>query len=309
MSKSVKIVEVGLRDGLQNESIVLDLSTRLNLLERLAAAGLTELEVGAFVSPVWVPQMANSQVLITKAIKMQTQGLLPKGLHLSALVPNLRGYQDALSSGVKEIAVFASVSEGFSQKNINCSVQESLARFKPVFSAAKSDGLKVRAYLSTVFGCPYDGKIDPQKVVDLTKQLLAMGAYEISLGDTIGAATPLQVTGLMQLLRAHNIDIQNSIALHLHDTRGLALVNIRAGLDEGVRIFDSSICGLGGCPYAVGASGNVATEEVVFLLESLGFATGISVAKLIEIQPWLTDRVQHPLPSKLAKAGLFVPVR
>jgi hydroxymethylglutaryl-CoA lyase len=304
LSKKIQIIEVGLRDGLQNEANPLDLSTRLQLAKKLSKAGIRRMEIGAFVSPVWVPQMAGSDKLIKKALRMKAQGTaFTRATEFSALVPNKRGMEDAIESGIKEVAIFGAVSESFSQNNINCSVNESLKRFEPVIDLAKKKKIKVRGYLSTVFGCPFEGKVSPASVAKLSKIYFDMGVYELSLGDTNGVATPSQVEKVMNSVS--KVCSTKSIALHFHDTRGLALSNIMRGLDCGVRIFDSSIGGLGGCPYAPGASGNVATEEVIHLLHSLGYKTGVDVGELIKTARWVEGKIGHPLPSKLAKAGLF----
>lgn len=305
MSSEIEIVEVGLRDGLQNETVVLDLTNRLTLFEKLLNAGLKRIEVGAFVSPVWVPQMAFSKNLVLKLIQLQEVVESWRQVHISALVPNEKGMRAAVETKIPEVAIFAAASETFSYRNINCGIDESLKRFEPIMTMAKSNGIKVRGYLSTVFGCPYEGEVPIAKVVELVRRLFECGVYELSLGDTIGVATPRAVRNVVKAIFSENKDWQSQLALHFHDTRGMALVNIASGLELGIKVFDSSICGLGGCPYAAGASGNVATEEVVFFLESEGIKTGIDVAKLIEIAPWLSDRMQKVMPSKLARAGLY----
>ena len=298
----VQIVEVGPRDGLQNESSTLDISTRLSFAQRLATAGLKRIEVGAFVSPEWVPQMAGSGKLLKKLNEFQKNGKISSSVKFSSLVPNERGMQDAIQSGVKEIAIFAAASESFSQKNINCTVKESLKRFEPVMDLAKKRKIKVRGYLSTCFGCPYEGKVSQSRVLKVSEQLLEMGIFELSIGDTIGVADPKSVKKLVaQLVQAYG---EKKIAMHFHDTRGTALANILASLDLGIRTFDTSLGGLGGCPYAPGASGNVATEDVVYMLEKMGLKTGISIEELIKINHWMKTRVQHDLPSRVSKAGL-----
>ena len=302
MSKKVQIVEVGPRDGLQNEATLLDISTRLHFAQHLAAAGLKRIEIGAFVSPEWVPQMAGSGRLIKKTLEFQKQKKIESRVKFSALVPNRRGMIDAIDSGVKEVAIFAAVSESFSQKNINCSVKESLKRFVPVMELAQKGKIKVRGYLSTCFGCPYEGKISESKVLKLAEKLFDLGIYELSIGDTVGVANPKQVRSLVQKMETQFALSQ--VAMHFHDTRGTALANILASVDLGIRTFDSSLGGLGGCPYAPGASGNVATEDVVYMLESMGFKTGIDLEKLIKLNQWMSARVQRDLPSRVAKAGL-----
>lgn len=302
MSRRVQIVEVGPRDGLQNESSVLDISTRLQFAQKLAQAGLRRIELGAFVSPEWVPQMAGSGRLIKKALEFQRQGKIPAGVRFSALVPNRRGMEDAIESGVREVAIFTAASESFSQRNTNCSVAESLRRFQPVAEMARKKKIKVRGYLSTCFGCPYEGKISESKVLRVSEKLFELGVYELSIGDTIGVAHPRAVRSLTKKLIGEFGS--QRIAMHFHDTRGTALANILASLDLGIRVFDTSLGGLGGCPYAPGASGNVATEDVVYMLEGMGLKTGVDLKELIRLNKWMTARVQHGLPSRVALAGV-----
>lgn len=288
----IKIVEVGPRDGLQNEQKTVDAATKIDLINRLSQTGLKTIEAGAFVSPKWVPQMADTDVVFN-GIDQHDDCDYP------VLVPNEHGMMRAIECGVKEIALFTAASEGFCQKNINCSVAESLKRFEPVLRLASEHEIAVRAYVSCVVACPYDGKTEPQKVADLSDQLLDMGAYEISLGDTIGVGTPRDVDVLLNaVLTAVKPD---HIAMHLHDTHGCALANIAQSLQHGIRIFDASIGGLGGCPYAKGASGNVATEDVIYMLHGMGFETGVDLQKLIQTAQWFSGTSDIELSSKLSK--------
>ncbi len=271
MSDAVSIVEVGPRDGLQNEKTQIGVNDRIAFIKALLGAGLPTIEVGAFVSPKAIPQMANSDQVL--------RGVSHLTGEFHVLVPNEKGYEASQAAGAKVIAVFASASEGFSRANINCSVAESIERFKPVLARARGDGIRVRGYISCVLGCPFDGAVKPQAVVDVAKTLWALGCYEISLGDTIGVGTPLKAR---QLLRAVGGDVPlNHLAMHFHDTYGQALANLYAGMEEGVRVIDSAAGGLGGCPYAPGATGNVATEDVVYMLEGMGISTGVDMAKLL----------------------------
>src|SRR5216684_3989910 len=272
MSDSVRIVEVGPRDGLQNEKTPIGVADRIAFIEQLIAAGLHTVEVGAFVSPKAIPQMVNSDQVV--------QGVSHhKDSEFHVLVPNEKGYEAARAAGAKVIAVFASASEGFSRANINCSIAESIERFKPVVNRAKADGIKVRGYVSCVMGCPYDGEVKPPAVVDVAKMLWDLGCYEISLGDTIGVGTPIKARQLLRAV-AGAVPMAN-LAMHFHDTYGQALANLYAGMEEGARVIDSAAGGLGGCPYAPGATGNVATEDVVYMLEGMGIATGVDMAKLL----------------------------
>jgi hydroxymethylglutaryl-CoA lyase len=302
MSKSIKIVEVGPRDGLQNEAQILSHNVRLEFGRRLADAGIKKLELGAFVSPKWVPQMAGSAELFDTVLKLQKNGRFPRDVELSALVPNIRGMEDALAAGVRHVAVFGSASESFSKRNINCSIEESFERFAAVVDLAKQNRVKVRGYLSMCFGCPFEGEVSEAVVVKLAKRLVKMGIYEVSIGDTIGVADPGQVRRLgAKLVRAVGAD---KLAMHFHNTRGIALANILASLDLGIRVFDSSLGGLGGCPYAPGAAGNVATEDVVYMLQEMGLKTGLDLPKLIALNHWMADQMGRPLPSSVGKAGL-----
>jgi hydroxymethylglutaryl-CoA lyase len=272
MSDQVRIIEMGPRDGLQNEKTAVSVAARIAFIEALVAAGLDTVEVGAFVSPKAIPQMASSDAVL-------------RGVsHLSAaefhvLVPNEKGYDAARAAGAKVVSVFAAASEGFSRANINCTVAESIERFKPVLARAKADGVKVRGYISCVLGCPFDGEIKPKAVADLATTLWELGCYEISLGDTIGVGTPAKAKEMLRAVRA-SISPAN-LAMHFHDTYGQALANLYAGMEEGVRVIDAAAGGLGGCPYAPGATGNVATEDVVYMLGGMGISTGVDMAKLL----------------------------
>lgn len=291
----VKIVEVGPRDGLQNEKIIISTEIKIELIERLADAGLKNIESASFVSPKWVPQMGDaSQVM--QGIKRQ------RDVTYSALVPNLKGMQWAIDAGVQEIAIFSAASEAFCQKNINCSIAESLDRFAGIVDLAKQHNIAVRGYVSTVLGCPYQGDVAPEQVAILTKQLFEMGCYEISLGDTIGVGTPNKVKKMLEIV-AHDLPM-DQLAVHFHDSYGQAIVNIYAAIEMGVRSIDSSVAGLGGCPYAKGASGNVSSEDLVYLLNGLGLESGIDLNKLVAIGHWISDHLNKPNNSKVALAML-----
>ncbi len=298
MSKPVRIVEVGLRDGLQNESTNLSVDQRFELLKKLIDAGTNTFELGAFVSTKWVPQMAVTSELVKKYFSKYKNS---KKLRPSILVPNEQGMQQAIESGVKEVAIFASSTEAFSQKNINCSIAESFERFKPIMALAKKNKIKVRGYLSVCFGCPYEGKVSEAKVVALAKKIIQIGCYEVSIGDTIGIANAGQVESLFKKLK--KVIPANKIAGHFHDTRGQALANILQAYKLGITTFDSSIGGLGGCPYAKGATGNVSTEDVVYMFDGLKIKTGLNLKKLIQINHWLNPMMNHPLPSKVGRVG------
>lgn len=303
MSRHVRIVEVGPRDGLQNEKKILDQATRLEFAERLAVAGVKKIELGAFVSPKYVPQMDGSAELLSEALKRRDSGNGPlAGVDFSALVPNVRGMEDAMSVGLDHVAIFASASESFAKKNINCTIDESFVRFAQVMEIAKAKGVRVRGYLSMCFGCPFEGDVPEGRVVRLVKKLIDLGVYEVSIGDTIGVADPAQV----RRLGAKLVDAvgERRLAMHFHDTRGTALANISTSLELGIRTFDSSLGGLGGCPHAPAATGNVATEDVVYMLHRMGFQTGLDLPKLLELNSWMTEKIGHELPSKVGKAGL-----
>ena len=293
MSDPVRIVEVGPRDGLQNEKAAVSVANRIAFIEALVGAGLHTVEVGAFVSPKAIPQMIGSDEVL--------RGVRPiDGAEFHVLVPNLKGYEAARAAGATVIAVFASASEGFSRANINCSVAESIDRFRPVVARARADGIKVRGYVSCVLGCPFDGEVARRAVVDVARALWDLGCYEISLGDTIGVGTPLKAR---QLLRAVACDVpMANLAMHFHDTYGQALANLYAGLEEGARVIDSAAGGLGGCPYAPGATGNVATEDVVYMLEGMGIATGVDMDRLLTATNAISRLLGRPPVSRVAAA-------
>lgn len=299
VKQKVKIVEVGLRDGLQNESTTLSIDQRFQLLKSLLDAGIKNLEIGAYVSPKWIPQMAGTDQLVKKYLQSFSSDELKK-INASVLVPNEIGMHKAIESGVKEIAVFISCTETFSQKNINCSIAESLTRVKSVMALAKKNKIKVRGYLSVCFGCPYEGEVSESKVVELAKTLYKMGCYEVSVGDTIGIANPKQVERIFKKLK--KVIPAAKLAGHFHDTRGLALTNILTAYKLGIKTFDSSIAGLGGCPYAKGASGNVSTEDVVNMFEQLNISTGLDINKLVKANIWLSGVITHELQSKVSRA-------
>lgn len=306
MKKSVVIVEMGLRDGLQNESTILDSQSRVEFAKRLIDAGARRIEVGAFVSPDWVPQMKGTGDVLQLLKKNFAGKPISRKLEFSVMVPNEKGMLAAIENGVKEVAIFAACSESFSKKNINCSIEESFQRFVPVMALAKKHKIKVRGYLSTCFGCPFEGKVSEAKVVQLARKMYKLGVYEISIGDTIGVANVGQVESLFKKLK--KVIPVKKLAGHFHDTRGQALSNIYAAYKVGVSTFDASLGGLGGCPYAPGATGNVATEDVVYLFQGLGVKTGLNLEKLIALNPWVASQVQHPLPSKVGKVGILKPL-
>lgn len=306
LKKSVTIVEMGLRDGLQNEKTILSTADRISLFKQLVDAGSKRIEIGAFVSPQWVPQMAGTSEIVEQALSLKKNGKIPKKAELSVLVPNERGMLDAMSSGIKEVAIFTAASESFAQKNTNCTIEESFARFEPVMALAKKHRVKVRGYLSTCFGCPFEGKINEDKVVKLAARLYKMGCFEVSIGDTIGVAVPSQVQSLLKKLK--KVIPVSKIAMHFHDTRGTAVANVLAAYQMGVTVFDSSVGGLGGCPYAPGAQGNVSTEDLVYMFHGMGVKTGLDLEKLHQMQPWLTEVIQHPLATKAGKVGSLQPL-
>jgi len=287
------MVEVGPRDGLQNEAEIVPAATKIALIERLADAGLSVIEAGSFVSPKWIPQMADTADVLA--------GLKRKpGVSYPVLVPNMRGFEAALAAEVEEIAIFAAASEKFSQRNINCSIAESLERFALVASAARRHGMRLRGYISCVVDCPYEGPIAPEAVADVAAKLLALGCYEISLGDTIGTGTPLRIQAMIEMVAARLP--REYLAIHFHDTYGQALANIVASLECGIATIDSSVAGLGGCPYAKGASGNVASEDVLYLLEGLGIATGVDLARLAAAGRFISEALGRAPASKVARA-------
>ncbi|QXG35560.1 hydroxymethylglutaryl-CoA lyase [Pseudomonas viridiflava] len=295
LPQHVSLVEVGPRDGLQNESRPISIAHKVRLVDDLTAAGLGHIEVGSFVSPKWVPQMAGSAQVFEQIQRRE-------GVIYSALAPNFRGFEDALAAGVREVAVFAAASEAFSQRNLNCSISESLERFAPIMEAARLHGLRVRGYVSCVLGCPYEGRIAPEQVAAVANELHAMGCYEISLGDTIGTGTPGATHALFNTVTGQIP--RGKLAGHFHDTYGQALVNIYASLEEGIHVFDSSVAGLGGCPYAKGASGNVATEDVLYMLEGMGIETGVDLDQVIQAGQRICDVLERSNGSRVARARL-----
>jgi len=291
----IKIVEVGPRDGLQNEATPISAHDKIALIEKLADAGLSYIESGSFVSPKWVPQMATSAEIFEKLNRKNN-------VTYAALTPNMRGFEAAMTVNADEVAIFGAASESFSQKNINCSIEESLARFTPIMTAAKNANIKVRGYVSCVLGCPYEGDIDPEQVAIVAEKLYQMGCYEISLGDTIGVGTPSNVTKMITAVSGR-VPI-NKLAVHFHDTYGQALTNIYAALQMGVSVVDSAVAGLGGCPYAKGASGNVATEDVVYMLNGLNISTGIDFESLLNAGWFISDKLGKAPISKVSNAFL-----
>lgn len=290
---TVDIIEVGPRDGLQNESSSVSLAAKLALIEGLAAAGIKQIEAGSFVSPKWVPQMADSQTLF-KTIKRHA------GVLYTALTPNLQGFEMALAAKADEVAIFTAASESFTRKNINCSIQESIERFIPVIEAAKQHQVRVRAYVSCIIACPYEGRIEATRVSELTARLLDLGCYEVSLGDTIGVGRPHEIKSLLKGLLSEFSP--NQLAMHFHDTYGQALANTYVALESSIRRFDSSVAGLGGCPYARGATGNLATEDLVYLLQGAGLAKDIDLDVLIETGQQICRALKRPNLSKVANA-------
>lgn len=291
--RSVQIVDVSPRDGLQNEKEIIPVNIKIELIKRLADAGVPVIEAASFVSPKWVPQLADGAEVL-RALDQNTKTRYP------VLVPNLKGFENALAAGAKEVAVFTTPSEQFSQKNTNCSVAESVERLREVVKAAKAKQIRVRAYLSCVLGCPYEGNISPRQVADLAKIVYEMGCDEISLGDTIGVGTPFKTREMLDAVSAH-IPIK-LLAVHFHDTYGQALANIYAALAAGISIVDASVAGIGGCPYAKGATGNVATEDVVYMLNGMGIETGIDLKKLVETGRYISLQLGHPPQSRVNRA-------
>ncbi|MCI0430911.1 MAG: hydroxymethylglutaryl-CoA lyase [Rhodospirillales bacterium] len=293
----VRMVEVGPRDGLQNEPKTVPLEVKVELIDRLSATGLGVIEAGSFVSPKWVPQMADTAAVLARIRRAP-------GLRYPVLVPNMKGLDAALAAGVEEIAVFGAASETFSQRNINCSIEESLERFRPVVATARTKGLRVRGYISCVAGCPYEGAVAPEAVARVAHALYRMGCEELSLGDTIGTGTPRK---MQQMIEAVTKDVPlDRVAVHCHDTYGQALANILASLELGVAIVDSAVAGLGGCPYAAGASGNVASEDVLYMLDGLGIETGVDLQALVETGTFISSALGRPSGSK---AGLALRAR
>ena len=293
LPKRVKIVEVGPRDGLQNEAKIVPTEVKIELINRLSETGLAAIEGGSFVSPKWMPQMADS-LQVMQGIKRRP------GVSYPVLVPNLQGLQSALQANIDEIAIFASASESFSRKNINCSISQSLDRFAAVCSEAKQHNLRVRAYISCTLGCPYEGAIDPQNVAWLAGRLVELGCYEISLGDTIGVGTPGKAQAMVDCV-AEKVQHER-LAAHFHDTYGQALANILAVMERGITVIDSSVSGLGGCPFAPGASGNVATEDLLYMLKGLGIETGVDLNELVSVGEFISNYLGRPSSSKVTRA-------
>ncbi|MDZ4697236.1 MAG: hydroxymethylglutaryl-CoA lyase [Deltaproteobacteria bacterium] len=295
LPSDVTIYEVGPRDGLQNESRLIPTARKIDLINALSDTGLHTIEITSFVNPKWIPQLAD-------ALEVAQTITRKPGVGYSALVPNARGLETAMAGGMKEIAVFLSASETHSKRNINKSIAEALEAFAETVPPALAQGVKVRAYVSTVYGCPYEGAVDPEVSVALSRQLYDMGCYQVSLGDTIGVANPRQVRDV--LTRVQAVIPNEAIAVHFHDTRGTALANILVSVDMGITVVDSALGGLGGCPYAPGASGNVATEDVVYMLEGMGIKTGVDLDKLVECSQMATALVGHEMPSKVYRATI-----
>jgi len=289
----VRIVEVGPRDGLQNEKGEVPTPVKLELIERLADCGLPAVEATAFVSPKWVPQMADHTEVLERIRRKP-------GVDYPVLTPNLKGFEEARDAGATEVAIFGAASEAFSKKNINCSIAESLDRFRPVAEAARAAGVRVRGYVSCVLGCPYEGEVKPDKVAEVAAALLEMGCYEVSLGDTIGVGTPGRTKAMIEAC-AKRVPIDR-LAGHYHDTYGQALANIYASLELGVATFDASVAGLGGCPYAAGASGNVATEDVIYMLDGLGIRTGVDLGRLVGVGQWICGVLGREPATKAGRA-------
>lgn len=290
---AVRIVEVGPRDGLQNEPTILPAATKIELINALSETGLRTIEVTSFVSAKWVPQMGDNSEVLKRINKVP-------GISYPVLTPNLKGFEAAIAAGAEEVAVFGAASESFTKKNVNCSIEESLNRFQDVMDAAKKAQVKVRGYVSTVVGCPYEGKIKPSAVVRVVDKLLEMGCYEISLGDTIGVGTPGSFTEMLR--EVTRIAPVNMLAVHCHDTYGQALPNILTSLDFGIAVVDASVSGLGGCPYARGASGNAATEDVVYMLHGLGIETGVDLPRLVNVGKFISEKLGRQSESKVNRA-------
>jgi len=295
----VRVVEVGPRDGLQNEAAALGVEGKVAFTQALIDAGLPVVEPGAFVSPRWVPQMAGSDEVLRRLRR-------PDGVRLPVLVPNRKGYEAARAAGARDIAIFTAASETFNRKNINASIDESFARFQEFVPDALREGMWVRGYISTCFGCPYEGAVDPVRVVDVARRLADIGSHEVSIGDTIGVGVPTQVTDVMGRLK--EAMPQTALAVHFHDTRGTALANVLAALEEGIEVVDSSAGGLGGCPYAPGASGNLATEDLLYMLHGMGIATGVDLGRVAAASRALAPRLGHALPSRYLQACAPAPV-
>jgi len=290
---TVKIVEVGPRDGLQNEKVTVPTEAKVEYITALADSGLKVIEAGAFVSPKWVPQMADSAEVYRE---------IPKdpGVEYPVLVPNMKGLERAIEAGVKSIAIFTAASDTFNKRNINMTIDESFVNYAPVVARARAEGMRVRGYISTAFGCPYEGDVPPEKVLEVSARLLDLGCYEVSVGDTIGVGTPMQVQGVVGILL--QVIPASKLAMHFHDTRGTALANSLAALEMGIATFDASSGGLGGCPYAPGASGNLATEDLIYMLDHMGIDTGVSLDRLVAASTIIGQYIDHPLPGKYLQA-------
>ncbi len=299
---NVKIIEVGPRDGLQNEKKILSTADRVTLVKKLAVAGLNQIEFGAYVSPKWVPQMYGTERMAKSLNKWTAR---PKKLSLSALVPNEYGMQEFLKNPSEKASLFTATSEKFSFKNTNCSIKESFERMIPIIKLATKNKIKLRAYISTVFGCPFEGQTSLARAVKLTDKFFKMGVHEVSIGDTIGVASPKQVRNFLDLCEKKRLPM-NRIAMHFHDTRGTALANVVESLNWGIRSFDTSIGGLGGCPYAPGALGNLATEDLVYLLKRMGYKTSVNLKSLVRIHHWIQKKVAHPLNSHVGASGPWI---
>src|SRR5437879_5978345 len=291
--ESVKVVEVGPRDGLQNEKVTIPKEAKIEYITALADAGLKVIEAGAFVSPKWVPQMADTAEVYRE---------IPKdpGVEYPVLVPNMRGLEDAIEAGVKSIAIFTAASDTFNKRNINMTIDESFASYAPVAARARSEKMRVRGYVSTAFGCPYEGDVPPEKVLEVSARLLDLGCYEVSVGDTIGVGTPMQVQGVIGILL--QVIPAQKLAMHFHDTRGTALANTLASLEMGIATYDASSGGLGGCPYAPGASGNMATEDLVYMLDAMAIETGVDLNRLVKASSIIAPYLDHPLPGRYLQA-------
>jgi isopropylmalate/homocitrate/citramalate synthase len=290
---SVKVVEVGPRDGLQNEKVTIPTEAKVDYITALGDAGLRVIEAGAFVSPKWVPQMADTAEVYRN---------IPKdpGVEYPVLVPNIKGLERAIEAAVTSIAIFTAASDTFNQRNINMTIDESLANYVPVVARAREEGIRVRGYVSTAFGCPYEGEVAPEKVLEVVARLLDLGCYEVSVGDTIGVGTPMQVQGVIGVLL--QVVPATRLAMHFHDTRGTALANTLAAMEMGIATFDASSGGLGGCPYAPGASGNLATEDLIYMLDGMGLETGVSLKKLVAASSIIAPYLDHPLPGRYLQA-------
>ncbi|MBV8517285.1 MAG: hydroxymethylglutaryl-CoA lyase [Acidobacteria bacterium] len=289
----VKVVEVGPRDGLQNEKVTIPTAAKVAYITALGDAGLRVIEAGAFVSPKWVPQMADSAEVYRE---------IPKdpGVEYPVLVPNLKGFERAIEAGVRSIAIFTAASDTFNKRNINMSIDDSFANYAPVVARAREEGMRVRGYVSTAFGCPYEGDVPPEKVLEVSARLLDLGCYEVSVGDTIGVGTPMQVQGVIGVLL--QVIPASKLAMHFHDTRGTALANTVAALEMGIATFDASSGGLGGCPYAPGASGNLATEDLIYMLEKMNVDTGVDLNRLVQASAIIAPYLDHPLPGRYLQA-------